>query len=237
MPTSRFLPVTSTPRIAAYPRRLPIRIRPLGGPVVMILGNHEHYDGKIDRTLDKIAAPAAQKHITILENQEVIISGVRVLGCTLWTDFRLFAGDNEGALRGDATRCAERITDFRTIRIASDGYRRFRPKDAAILHSKSVTWLRDKFKEPFDGPTVVVTHHAPSRRSIPQIYAEDHTSAAYASDLEWLILEGSPALWIHGHIHTSQDYRIGDTRVICNPRGYWPIELNPEFNERLVVEV
>lgn len=208
-----------------------------GGPVVMIMGNHEHYAGKVDRTLEKISAPAASKGIILLENSEAILAGVRVLGCTLWTDFRLFAGENDVSLRIDATHCAERLTDFRAIRIAHDGYRRFRPKDAALLHWASVKWLREKLKEPFNGPTVVVTHHAPSRRSIPPRYAEDRTSAAYASDLEWLILEGRPDVWIHGHIHSSQDYRIGATRVLCNPRGYWPTELNPDFQEKLLIEV
>ena len=44
-------------------------------------------------------------------------------------------------------------------------------------------------------------------------------------------------LWIHGHTHESFDYEIGKTRVICNPRGYAPIEINKEFKPDFNVEV
>lgn len=208
-----------------------------GCPVVAVLGNHEHYGEKVERTLDKTRPAAERMDVTVLEREETVIKGVRVLGCTLWTDFRLFAGDDDVSMKLDAARCADGLTDFRVIRVAGDGYRRFRPKDARMIHLASVAWLRDRLAVPFDGPTVVVTHHAPSKRSIPARYAEDTLSAAYASHLDWLIEETRPALWVHGHVHDSCDYRIGDTRVVCNPRGYVPSEPNPNFREDFVVEV
>jgi Icc-related predicted phosphoesterase len=208
-----------------------------GCPVVAVLGNHEHYGEKVERTLEKTQLAAERLGVTLLENQDAVIAGVRVLGCTLWTDFRLFAGDDDVRMKLDAVRCADGLTDFRVIRVAGDGYRRFRPKDAGTIHRASVAWLKERLAVPFDGPTVVLTHHAPSKRSIPAGYAEDPLSAAYASNLDHLIEEFGPALWVHGHVHESFDYRIGATRVVCNPRGYLPSEPNLGFREDLVIEV
>lgn len=208
-----------------------------GCPVVAVLGNHEHYGEKIERTLEKTRPAAERLGVTLLENQDAVIAGVRVLGCTLWTDFRLFAGDDDDRMKVDAGRCADGLTDFRTIRVAADGYRRFRPKDAGMIHRASVAWLRERLAVPFDGPTVVVTHHAPSNRSIPAKYAEDTLSAAYASHMDSLIEELKPELWIHGHVHDSCDYMIGSTRMVCNARGYVPSEPNPGFREDFVVDV
>lgn len=224
-------------RCRCLPASMPDARAAFGCPVVMVAGNHEHYGDKIDRTLDKMRPIAEAQGIRILENEEIVLSGCRVLGCTLWTDFRLFAGDDDGRLKMDAAFCADRMTDFRVIRVARDMYRKFRPKDAAEMFAASVAWLTERLAVPFDGPTVVVTHHAPSMRSIPARYADDRLSAAFASDLEHLIEEFAPSLWVHGHIHDSCDYMIGSTKVLCNPRGYGPDDLNPSFREDLVVEV
>ena len=86
-------------------------------------------------------------------------------------------------------------------------------------------------------PTVVLAHHPPSRRSIGGRYADDALSPAYASNLDELVENSGAALWVHGHTHISRDYRIGATRVVCNPRGYYGYELNPEFDPNLVIEV
>lgn len=208
-----------------------------GCPVVAVLGNHEHYGGKVEATIRKMRPAAERLGVELLENQETVIAGVRVLGCTLWTDFRLFAGDDECRMKLDASLCAEKMTDFRVIRVAGDGFCRFRPKDAAMIHYASVAWLRERLAVPFDGPTVVVTHHAPSSRSIPERFAGERLSAAYASKLEPLIEEARPTLWVHGHVHDSCDYKIGATRVVCNPRGYVPSEPNPGFCKNLVIEI
>jgi Icc-related predicted phosphoesterase len=82
-----------------------------------------------------------------------------------------------------------------------------------------------------------MTHHAPSRRSVSAAFSADPISAAYASDLEPLIERMQPQLWVHGHIHSSSDYLIGATRVICNPRGYVPMQLNSDFDPALVIEL
>jgi Icc-related predicted phosphoesterase len=83
----------------------------------------------------------------------------------------------------------------------------------------------------------VVTHHAPSARSLRGDYTEGLTPAMYASDLEPLVLAYQPELWLHGHVHRSSDYMIGAARVVCNPRGYFGHEVNPEFRWGKLIEV
>jgi Icc-related predicted phosphoesterase len=82
---------------------------------------------------------------------------------------------------------------------------------------------------------MVMTHHAPSFRSVAPQFRDDLLTAAYASARDDLIERFQPALWAHGHTHVSFDYRIGRTRVVCNPRGYVPDEVNAGFDPGLVI--
>jgi Icc-related predicted phosphoesterase len=210
-------------------------------PVILVAGNHEFYGGHFDSTLGKLRERAHGTNIHVLENDIVVIGDIRFLGCTLWTDFRLYASDIAPAICMRDAQSA--MQDFRLIR-ATPSYRKLYPADTVRRHELSRAWLVNTLNEPFDGKTVVVTHHAPSLGSVEAQYEGDSLTPAYASDLERLM---GPAvcLWIHGHMHTSFDYtapadddsnRCG-TRVICNPRGYSPRHLNPSFNPGLLVEV
>jgi Icc-related predicted phosphoesterase len=114
-------------------------------------------------------------------------------------------------------------------------YEAFTPLKALDLHERSREWLRRKLAEPFDGQTVVVTHHAPHPLSVNPRWKGSSLNPAFASDLSELIDLYRPALWVHGHMHDSADYPAGETRVICNPKGYH--NENPRFEPALVVEV
>ncbi|BAM89624.1 conserved hypothetical protein [Bradyrhizobium oligotrophicum S58] len=131
--------------------------------------------------------------------------------------------------------CRDRMNDHRRITWRKQPWLRFRPQEALGLHRTSRTWLTGLLETPYDGPTIVVTHHAPDWGSVAERYRNDRVTAAYVSDLSALILATQPALWVHGHIHTPSDYRIGSTRVICNSHGYG--RENPAFDPALVVEV
>jgi Icc-related predicted phosphoesterase len=100
------------------------------------------------------------------------------------------------------------------------------------------TWLSKKLRETHDGPTVVVTHMAPSMESIADRFADDKVFAAFTSRLDGMI--GQADLWIHGHTHDSFDYQVGGCRVVCNPLGYQKrngnLE-NPKFDPALTVEI
>ncbi|NMG42644.1 hypothetical protein GPA22_02705 [Aromatoleum toluvorans] len=132
----------------------------------------------------------------------------------------------------------QEMTDYRKIIAVKDGPTKvmLSPADTLRFHLRACEWLENELAKPHDGPTVVVTHHAPSIQSIPPRFRADLVSAAYASNLEALIEEHQPALWVHGHSHTACDYRIGATRIIANPKGY-PGEGGTDFRQNLIVEI
>lgn len=205
-------------------------------PIIYIAGNHEFYGGALDKTNLAIQEECAgYSNVHYLDCGEKTINGVRFLGATLWTDFSLFGPDQRISAMAQAS---DVMNDYRVIRIASEGYRRLRPIDTAKLHAEHRAWLARRLDMPFAGPTVVVTHMAPSRRSVAPDYASDPVSAAFASDVEDLVSKAN--LWIHGHTHTSFDYVIGQCRVVANPLGYMTrggTAENHSFNPNLIVEL
>jgi predicted phosphodiesterase len=203
---------------------------------VVVAGNHEFYGGELNAVIAACRDAAAETGVRFLENEAAVIAGVRVLGCTLWSDFRLFGADRQAAAMRDA---AAMMNDFRLVGLqdAHGWRRRLRPDDLLPRHAAARAFLADALAEPFAGPTVVVTHFLPHRGSVAPAYADHPLTPAFASDLAPLFGANAPALWVHGHTHESCDYRVGAARVVCNPRGYWPSELNPRFDPGLVVEV
>ena len=225
-------------------------------PVVFVPGNHEFYNGVMSNTLMELRRASAGTNFHTLDCGELVLGGVRFLGCTLWTDFAVHIDTPEG-LQSDPGRSAREagqvLADFRAIRVlenseagTSNGQRRsaqrpFTPQDSAALHHAHRAWLREKLQEPFEGPTVVVTHHAPHRGSLAQQYAADWVSGAFVNELPLAFFE-VPALWVHGHTHTSFDYRVDSCRVISNPRGYMfgsrpQTPENARFDPSFVIEV
>jgi Icc-related predicted phosphoesterase len=93
-------------------------------------------------------------------------------------------------------------------------------------HHEHVRFLRENVW-PGD---LVMTHFAPSLRSLPDGSREQEAAGYYASDLETLILDLQPAVWVHGHIHTARDYTVGSTRILCNPAGYNGKDHNPALS-------
>lgn len=201
-------------------------------PVIYVPGNHEYYGESLPKHTKTLRQKCDGTNVHLLDNDAVRLKGVVFLGCTLWTDFELFGGDPR--LAGQLATSL--MTDYRKIRVEPQ-YRRLRSLDTCVLHHRSRRWLQAQLDQWAGEQVVVVTHHAPSVRSVPARYATDPLSAAYASHLDDLILSTSPLLWVHGHIHDSFDYVIGDTRVVCNPRGYVPNEPNDTFQADLVLEV
>ena len=203
-------------------------------PIIFVPGNHEFYGGVMSSTLTAMRQASAGTNFHALDCGEVVLGGVRFLGCTLWTDFAVRIDTPEGP-RSDVERSGREagrvLADFRAIRVVetsqaanSDGRthslrRPFTPEDSIALHRQHRAWLSRKLKEPFDGPTVVVTHHAPHRGSLAAHYATDWVSGAFVNELTPDFFE-VPALWVHGHTHASFDYRVNQCRVVCNPRGY-----------------
>ncbi|HXX86401.1 MAG TPA: metallophosphoesterase [Casimicrobiaceae bacterium] len=209
----------------------------LAKPVFYVAGNHEFYGGSIAATIAELKHLCAGTNVRVLDNDEVIFEGVRFLGATLWTDFRLF-GNSEMRTVAIA-QALELIRDFSRIRVGEAEQRLFAPADSAALFDAHAAWLDRKLSEPHAGPTVVITHHAPSPRSIHPRFADSPLNACFVSDAERLIDGSRVGLWIHGHTHDSFDYVLNGTRVVCNPRGYSKngVNENPGFDADFIAEI
>lgn len=198
--------------------------------VVYVLGNHEFYHQSIPELTERLKRETDGKYIHLLENDAIEIEGFTFLGCTLWTDFRIWH-DPEAAMLA-ANRG---ISDFTVIEVASQN-RVLHPQDTVKLNAESVAWLKNELAKRDRSKAIVVTHHAPSPRSIPPFHAGNVLNAAFACDLEPLIESTTVPLWIHGHTHFNVDYTIGSTRIVSNQRGY-PMEPSAGYDARFIVEI
>ncbi len=221
----------------ARPREAVAWARHFDKPVLYVAGNHEFYGGSLDGTAAELARLCVGTRIHVLDNAPVVIGPVRFLGSTLWTDFEVFG---EGQTKAAAMAEGQHLMrDFSRIRLAEAGDAIFSPDDSAALFERDARWLDTTLDTPHDGPTVVITHHAPSRKSIHPRFAHSLLSACFVSDAERLLGSSRVQLWIHGHTHDSFDYRVNGTRVVCNPRGYARdgINENSRFDPDLTIEV
>ena len=210
----------------------------LNKPVIYVPGNHEFYGSTLQATVQELQRLANGTDIHVLDNQVLQWQGIRFVGSTLWTDF-LCAGT--GAEQENAiTQSIKFNHDFSRIYIdAPPEGQVFTPQAAATLFSRNASWLDTVLDQPFDGPTVVITHHAPSLRSIPSRFAGSPLNVNFVSDAEYLLGRERACMWVHGHLHDSFDYEISGTRVLCNPRGYarGGANENPAFDPFLTVEI
>ncbi len=213
-------------------------------PVLYVPGNHEYYENAfnpVDRLMAEGAAEAGNVALlngAVAEFADAAGQRVRVIGTTWWTDYCLYGTDR---IDEAMAACARVMVDHRLIATAGDDgqSRTFMPADALARHRAATTWLADALAQPFDGRTVVVTHHGPDLGSLDARYAHDIVSAGFLSRRPDLVAQAD--LWIHGHTHTSFDYWIDDSRVVCNPRGYISrrtgVPENPAFDWSKVVEI
>ena len=181
--------------------------------IVYVPGNHEFYGHRRTEVLQCMAKSASELGVYLLDDAEVNIGGVRFLGATLWTDFRLFGEESQLAAMREGSFY---LNDFRLI--GENVSERFTAQRSLDLHNQSLKWLHDRLDETFDGKTVVVSHHLPSMLSVAENFQDSLLSACFASNLDGLF--GRMQLWVHGHTHSSMEYITKGTRVVCNPRGY-----------------
>lgn len=201
-------------------------------PVVLVAGNREFHRRVHADELRRAKALARECGIHLLEDEAVGVGGVRFLGCTLWTDYDLEGTRWRQAAMADADAC---LDDHRLILMRREPTRdRFKPVDAARLHARSRSFLEGALGGG-ETPDVVVTHHAPSGRSIAKPLLGGPLNPTRASRLDDLVARTRPRLWVHGHVHASLDYRIDGVRVLCNPRGRGGG--NEAFDPGLVVRI
>ncbi|MCX4190279.1 metallophosphoesterase [Methylophaga sp. OBS3] len=180
-------------------------------PIIYVAGNHEHY--KEDYYTNVMAMRAAAgDNVYFLEQEEVLLNGVRFLGATLWSDY-MATGQHDQYQNMQKVAI---LDDYRLIRFGS--LYKFRPEDALAIHKKTVSWLKVKLTDGFDGQTVVVTHHGPSLNCVHPAHGINAISSCFFSDLDDLVEKAD--LWVYGHTHSNLDTKIGKCRLLSNQKEY-----------------
>jgi predicted phosphodiesterase len=189
-----------------------------GRPAVYVAGNREywHHAAGAAPVAELRRAAAAVPNLYFLENDAVVLNlprgALRVLGCTLWGDFSL-----DGDAAATMARAAETMPDYKHGNAPSGA--RLTPADTLAANRASVTFLTQTLRRADPVPTIVVTHHVPSERSLPRRKPGNVPQAASVTHLDELIAGHGPDLWVHGHTHADCDYHLGRTRVISRQRG------------------
>ncbi|WP_290796624.1 metallophosphoesterase [Halomonas sp.] len=204
-----------------------------GTPILYVPGNHEFYGNCMPRLRRELAAKAERLGIHLLDNHTLTLGGVRFHGTTLWTDFALYADRPDHDPELTEARALALMPDFRIIEQPEGAV--FSPQESRRLHAEALAWLEAELAEPFSGPRVVISHHAPLADCIPPNYRGDALSPAFASDLPQLM--GRMDLWVHGHVHEPVDLEVAGTRMVANPGGYPGEFAPPLFTPDLMVEI
>ena len=203
--------------------------------VIYIMGNHEFYNGKFFAGIDYMREELAKyPNIYMLEQDTKIIDDVTFVGATLWTDMNRGDPLTMHAIEG-------MMNDFRIIRNDKRSFAAMSARDVADRHARTLAYFRSVLAEQHDRKFVVVGHHTPSFQSCHPMYGNDTLmNGGYHSDLSEFILDHPQIkLWTHGHTHHPFDYKIGETRIVCNPRGYENDGYSEQtgWNPNIVLEV
>ena len=190
--------------------------------VIYTYGNHEFYGSnipavkaKIEKLVNRLPKMGnSYGKLHVLDNSTCEIEGRRFVGTTLW--FRKVM---------DGLKAERMLNDFYQI---GNAHKRIYEENEAALEFLANTVTADD---------IVLTHHLPAVESVHPKYAGSMLNRFFLCDVAWLIEREQPKLWVHGHTHESCDYTLGRTQVICNPFGYVGYEINPAFNDQLIVEI
>jgi predicted phosphohydrolase len=175
--------------------------------VYWLPGNHEYYGADITErsgTVDEVILP----NIRLVNNVAVTQANTRLLFSTLWSRIDQL---NEGALRRG-------MADYHAIRRKNGP---LLPSHTTRLHEECLRFLQRAFRQSFDGPTVVVTHHVPTFLHYPEQFIGDVLNQGFATELHELIADSNASAWIYGHHHRNMaPYMIGNTQMVTNQLGY-----------------
>lgn len=202
--------------------------------VFMVMGNHEHYRGRFDKTYYELQG-LLPDNVSLLENEIEEYEGVMFMGATLWTDLN----KNDPIT---AWHLKSSMNDYKVVQNhypAKNVYHKLTPEHTAGVHFKTKQYFKMMLEEHRDKPFVVITHHAPSFQSVDAKFAHDKTmNGGYASEMSEFILDNENIkVWVHGHMHDPVNYKIGSTQVLSNPRGYIPWEAGNGFDPNLTFEL
>lgn len=205
-------------------------------PVFFVPGNHE-YDGQdFEQAQARLRETCERLGLVWLEQQSLTHQGVRFIGSTLWSDFDALAQPGKDKKGQTSLDKAMRAANFYLKKNHST--RAGQPLLAAELREhglQSQAWLSQALAVPFAGPTVVVTHFAPSLLSADPRYGMSPGTAGFCNALDGLLSQAQ--LWLHGHLHCANDYRSQGCRVVANPLGYARKNEQLAFQPDLLIEV
>lgn len=189
-------------------------------PVVFVPGNHEYDGTDFDHTHDQLRDWCRRLDIHWLERECLVIDGVRFLGTTLWSDFdALVSPADTVTMALKKQEKAFRAANFYLEKAgATRGGEPFLAQQMREQALVCQDWLTKALAEPFDGPTVVVTHFAPTLDSADPRYGITPGTASFCNGLDTLL--GQAQVWMHGHLHCPFDYVKSGCRVVANPLGY-----------------
>lgn len=196
-------------------------LAPMFKYVVFVLGNHDYWHGNLmyeaKKTRDMIAK-RGMTNVFLIEREALVLDQVKFVGGTLWTDFD--RGNPLVMMQASGT-----MRDYAHVR-NGPGYGPLRPNAVSGIHQQTRNHIfADGVKDSPDQRVICVSHMAPSYESIADDYqtaSQDYINFFYYSDIsrEIAFNKHDIELWVHGHCHTPSDYTIGNTRIVCNPRGY-----------------
>lgn len=200
--------------------------------VIYVPGNHEFYDQDYLVVHDKWKDKTKDvDNLHFLDNESIVIDDVRIVCSTLWSDMQL---DTNPLAEFDAK---QNLHDYKSIR---HGSRMFSPLDSDRLHKEAVKYIDSTLSKPFNGKTVVVTHHCPTLKFIEPRFQSSPVNFCFNSDLDWLFDKHDVDLAVFGHTHQCVDFEMYGTRYISNQRGYQSLFGYGEdtgFDPTLVVEL
>lgn len=211
-------------------------------PVIYVPGNHEYDALDFDVAHARLQATCARLGLIWLERETVVLSGVRFVGTTLWSDFDVLSPHPRSAAPNAlAQQLKAREKAFRAANYylrTTGGTRHGAPMLAAQVREQALTcqaWLRHALAQPFGGKTVVVTHFAPSLASADPRYGRHPGTAGFCNAMDdWLPLA---QLWLHGHLHSPSNYVQHGCHVVANPRGYAAKGEQQTFIPDLYIEI
>lgn len=207
-------------------------------PIIYVLGNHEYEGRSLDGAMIKIKKIISEfKNVHLLDNESIVIDGVKFIGSTLWSNFELDGYDKR---QENMDMARNGIVDFNKNYYKNENgeYVKWTPEKMAELNKEACRFLEFELKKtPFNGIKIVVTHFAPHKNSVHPEY-KNTMSSYWVNNLENLM--GFSDYWVHGHTHNSFNYSVEGTKVICNPRGYsrmFNISGNKNFDKSFTIEI
>ena len=195
-------------------------------PILMVAGNHEYY-GSDFNSVNEWANSLNEQYpnFHFLENRAIKIGGVDFFGGTMFTDFNLYHDVETG--KNNAKRG---IADFSWI---EKGNHRWTPEDHIEQHEIYCSNLTEFLKRDH-AKRVVISHFVPHPLGSSEMFAGSPLNPYFVSDMTRFM--GWDGLWLYGHTHSSKDMMVGNTRLVCNPKGYGS-ENSKEFIKDLIVEI